>query len=79
MCNHFNIFDFVLLQRVLRDQDDAALLKAYISEWSKFFTQCNYLPLPFGPLETALTTKTAGGNQQKKTAQTEDTIVRKVG
>ena len=35
-------------------QEDQALLKAYIAEWRKFFTQCNYLPMPFGQLETAL-------------------------
>jgi cullin-5 len=29
-------------------------LKAYIAEWRKFFTQCSYLPMPFGQLETAL-------------------------
>ncbi|XP_033635857.1 cullin-5-like [Asterias rubens] len=63
--------------RVLRDQENTALLKAYISEWSKFFTQCNYLPKPFGPLETALTQMSAG-SQQKKNVQNEDTIVRKL-
>ena len=62
---------------MLHDQEDTTLLKAYISEWSKFFTQCNYLPKPFGPLETALTQMNAD-RQQKKTVQSEDTIVRKV-
>lgn len=35
-------------------QEDQALLKAYIAEWRKFFTQCNYLPTPFRQLETSL-------------------------
>ena len=41
-------------ERVLSHQEEQALLKAYIAEWRKFFTQCNYLPMPFGQLETAL-------------------------
>ena len=41
-------------ERVLQHQEEQALLKAYIAEWRKFFTQCGYLPMPFGQLETAL-------------------------
>ena len=41
-------------ERVLSHQEEQALLKAYIAEWRKFFTQCSYLPMPFGQLETAL-------------------------
>ena len=52
------------------------MLKAYIAEWGKFFTQCDYLPKPFGQLETALAGK-AHSTMQKKT-QGEESIVRKV-
>lgn len=38
--------------RVLDQKEEQALLKAYIIEWRKFFTQSNYLPLPFRQLET---------------------------
>lgn len=41
--------------RVLAHRDDQSLLKAYIIEWRKFFTQSNYLPLPFWQLESGLT------------------------
>lgn len=41
-------------ERVLAHQEEQALLKAYIAEWRKFFTQCSYLPMPFGQLEAAL-------------------------
>ncbi|XP_022652014.1 cullin-5-like isoform X2 [Varroa jacobsoni] len=34
-------------KRVLENQEDHALLKAYIREWRRFFAQCGYLPLPF--------------------------------
>ena len=47
-------------ERVLSHQEEQALLKAYIAEWGKFFTQCNYLPMPFGQPETALQGKTSG-------------------
>lgn len=40
--------------RVLMQNEEQALLKAYIVEWRKFFTQSNYLPLPFWQLESAL-------------------------
>ncbi|CAG2053896.1 unnamed protein product [Timema podura] len=33
--------------------------QAYIAEWRKFFTQCNYLPTPFRQLETSLAGKTS--------------------
>lgn len=61
-------------QRVLSHQDDTALLKAYIVEWRKFFTQCDILPKPFCQLEITLMGK-QGSN--KKTTM-EDSIVRKV-
>ena len=41
-------------ERVLSHQEEQALLKAYIAEWRKFFTQCSYLPMPFGQLESAM-------------------------
>ena len=57
-----DILEFIKLaqERVLSHQEEQALLKAYIAEWGKFFTQCNYLPMPFGQLETALQGKTSG-------------------
>ena len=39
-------------QRVLGHLDDAALLRAYIIEWVKFFAQCQYLPKPYMTLAT---------------------------
>ncbi|XP_033117568.1 cullin-5-like [Anneissia japonica] len=74
-----DIIDFIkqAKQRVLQDQDDSALLKAYIKEWGKFFTQCGYLPKPFGQLETSLSNKKTSSSQ-KKASQTEDSIVRKL-
>lgn len=64
------------MQRVLAHQEDQALLKAYIAEWRKFFTQCNYLPTPFRQLETYLAGKTSTSVAQKRTQP--DDIVRKV-
>lgn len=63
------------LQRVLAHQEEQALLKAYIAEWRKFFTQCNYLPTPFRQLETYLAGKSSSGAQKKNQP---DDIVRKV-
>ncbi|XP_053214912.1 cullin-5-like isoform X2 [Panonychus citri] len=57
---------------VLAHHDDQALLKAYVAAWSKFFVQCNYLPLPFTPLMS---------NQKSnnsKTTTIEENIVRKL-
>ena len=63
-------------ERVLSHQEEQALLKAYIAEWRKFFTQCNYLPMPFGQLETALQGKTSGP-VSKKTSN-DESVVRKL-
>ena len=41
----------LLLQRVLQHKEESALLKAYISEWTKYFTQCDHLPKPFQAME----------------------------
>lgn len=62
--------------RVLHNQEDSALLKAYIAEWGKFFTQCDYLPKPFMQLETSLASKTHTPMQKK--TQGEESIVRKL-
>ena len=61
---------------MLSHQEDQALLKAYIAEWRKFFTQCDYLPTPFRQLETSL----AGKNPHNisKKGYEEESIVRKV-
>lgn len=61
-------------QRVLSHQDDTALLKAYIAEWRKFFTQCDILPKPFCQLEITL----MGKQGSNKKSSVEDSIVRKV-
>ncbi|XP_049844915.1 cullin-5 isoform X1 [Schistocerca gregaria] len=73
-----DIMDFIkqAQQRVLAHQEDQALLKAYIAEWRKFFTQCNYLPTPFRQLETALAGKASSSGQKKSTA--DESIVRKL-
>jgi len=73
-----DILDFIKQAqvRVLTHEEDSALLKAYIAEWGKFFTQCDYLPKPFGQLETTLAGK-AHSTMQKKT-QGEESIVRKL-
>ncbi|MCL4124963.1 UNVERIFIED_CONTAM: hypothetical protein GTU68_018983 [Idotea baltica] len=63
-------------ERVLDHHEDQALLKAYISEWRKFFQQCNYLPLPFNQLESALSGKTSTAVSKK--LQNDDSIVRKL-
>lgn len=63
-----------LFQRVLSHQDDTALLKAYIVEWRKFFTQCDILPKPFCQLEITL----MGKQGSNKKSNVEDSIVRKV-
>lgn len=72
-----DILDFIRQAqiRVLAHQEDQALLKAYIAEWRKFFTQCNYLPMPFGQLEATLAGKSAA--TQKK-GQNDESIVRKL-
>jgi len=57
-------------------QEDQALLKSYITEWRKFFTQCNYLPTPFRQLEHSLTGKQIAGS--KKSNVDKDSVVRKV-
>lgn len=46
---HEDIVQFIkqAQSRVLAQRQEEALLKAYIAEWRKFFTQCNYLPTPF--------------------------------
>lgn len=44
--------------RVLAEREEQALLKAYIVEWRKFFTQSNYLPAPFQHLERAMQGRT---------------------
>lgn len=63
-------------QRVLSHQEDQALLKAYIAEWRKFFTQCNYLPTPFRHLETSLAGKATSSGTKKPV--NDESIVRKV-
>ncbi|XP_073989349.1 cullin 5 isoform X1 [Rhodnius prolixus] len=73
-----DIMDFIkrAQQRVLSHQEDQALLKTYIAEWRKFFTQCDYLPTPFRQLETSLAGKTVSSVNKKP--QNEESIVRKL-
>lgn len=56
-------------------QEDQALLKAYITEWRKFFTQCNYLPTPFRQLENTILGVSLSS---KKVIVDNDSLVRKV-
>ncbi|KAM9781154.1 cullin-5 isoform 1-T1 [Syngnathus typhle] len=71
-----DILDFIkqAQARVLSHQDDTALLKAYIVEWRKFFTQCDILPKPFCQLEITL----MGKQGTTKKSNVEDSIVRKL-
>ncbi|OXU18518.1 hypothetical protein TSAR_014513 [Trichomalopsis sarcophagae] len=73
-----DIMDFIkqAQRRVMAHQEEQALLKAYIAEWQKFFTQCNYLPTPFRQLEASLRGKTSSSMQKKN--QPEESIVRKL-
>lgn len=71
--------------RVLAQREDQALLKAYIGEWGKFFTQCNYLPTPFRQLENSInnvskvTTSNASSTQKKNNNNNiEASLVRKL-
>lgn len=65
-------------QRVLTHSEDQALLKAYISEWRKFFDQCSYLPKPFNKVEDSLNALQSNATVPKKN-KSDDNDVRKVG
>lgn len=71
-----------MLFKVLAQREEQALLKAYIAEWRKFFTQCNYLPTPFRQLETALQGKSSSSASVQastsKKNQQDESIVRKL-
>lgn len=55
------------------------MLKAYISEWTKFFEQCVYLPQPFNQLEVSLSGKSGSNTSHHTSRKTqEDSIVKKV-
>lgn len=81
---HQDIIQFIqqAQEKVLSHRQEEALLKAYISEWRKFFTQCSYLPTPFRQLEISLMGKitpcpsTGPSNSSKK--NDESSIVRKL-
>lgn len=75
--------------RVLAQREEQALLKAYITEWRKFFTQCNYLPTPFRQLESSLQGKPSSSSSSSssnaavqsstnKKNQHDESIVRKL-
>ncbi|KAK7494516.1 hypothetical protein BaRGS_00014169 [Batillaria attramentaria] len=74
-----DILDFIkqAQSRVLTHKDESALLRAYIAEWGKFFTQCNYLPKPFNQLEANLLGK-LHSSMPKKTQSGEESLVRKL-
>ncbi|XP_043240835.1 cullin-5-like [Amphibalanus amphitrite] len=61
--------------RIGQHEGEYETLKAYIGEWDRFFTQCSYLPLPFGQLEQALSGKNTNSNKPK---QPHESIVRKL-
>ncbi|XP_035225373.1 cullin-5-like, partial [Stegodyphus dumicola] len=52
--------------KVLRHQEDQALLKAYVAEWTKFYTQCDYFPLPLAQLELIMVGSTSIIKKWKK-------------
>ncbi len=60
----------------MQNQEDTALLKAYIYEWSNFVESSAFLPQPFFPLESLLVGKhhLSGPNKRK----IQDSTVRKV-
>lgn len=70
--------------RVLAHREDQALLKAYIAEWGKFFTQCNYLPTPFRQLENSIniskvaSSNTSNAQKKNNNNNNEDSLVRKL-
>ncbi|XP_032235365.1 cullin-5 [Nematostella vectensis] len=64
-----SLFIHQVQERVLQHQDDHSLLKAYISQWAKFFTQCSYLPKPFATLESNLQGKAGGGASKRPLAE----------
>ncbi|XP_021958442.1 cullin-5 [Folsomia candida] len=74
-----NIADFIrqAQQRVLTHSEDQALLKAYISEWRKFFDQCSYLPKPFNKVEDSLNALPNNSAVTKK-HKSDDNDVRKL-
>ncbi|KAK3740407.1 hypothetical protein QZH41_009466, partial [Actinostola sp. cb2023] len=59
------IFIKQVQERVLRHEEDHSLLKAYNTEWKKFFTQCDYLPKPFSTLESNLQGKAGSGSSKR--------------
>lgn len=73
--NYIKLFCF--FQRVLQHKEESALLRAYIAEWGKFFTQCDYLPKPFTQLEANLMGK-LHSSMPKKSQAPDESLVRKV-
>ncbi|XP_076445369.1 cullin-5-like isoform X2 [Babylonia areolata] len=76
---HKDINDFIThaKRKVQTHKDESALLRAYIAEWGKFFTQCGYLPKPFNQLEANLLGK-LHSSMPKKTQTGEESLVRKL-
>ncbi|KAI1294911.1 Cullin-5 [Halotydeus destructor] len=74
-----DILDFIhqAQLQVMAHQEDQALLKSYIAAWRKFFSQCGFLPMPFGQLETSLLQKSSSSNNKKPVTE-EASIVRKL-
>ncbi|XP_018328202.1 cullin-5 [Agrilus planipennis] len=81
---HDDIVEFIkqAQARVLAQREEQALLKVYIAEWRKFFTQCNYLPTPFKLLEQTLQGKTSGATTMQGTTtkknQDDESLVKKL-
>jgi cullin 5 len=87
-----SILEYILSVKdeILKHENDEALLRAYISLWTKFSDQTNYLPLPFATMETNANTNNNSStnklissvlldqdNKQSK-AKTPDSFVRKL-
>ncbi|CAG7666144.1 unnamed protein product [Allacma fusca] len=76
-----NITEFIgqAQLRVLAHAEDQALLKAYITEWRKFFEQCGYLPKPFIQVELSLNNHTTSSSStMPKKHKNDDSDVRKL-
>uniref|UniRef100_A0A1A9VBC5 Cullin-5 n=1 Tax=Glossina austeni TaxID=7395 RepID=A0A1A9VBC5_GLOAU len=71
-CLRTDIVEFIVnAQRKVQSQrGEQALLMTYIVEWRKFFTQSNYLPLPFRQLEHSFQSKVPSSSSATSSAST---------
>uniref|UniRef100_A0A1A9WJC8 Cullin-5 n=1 Tax=Glossina brevipalpis TaxID=37001 RepID=A0A1A9WJC8_9MUSC len=71
-CLRTDIVEFIVnAQRKVQNQrGEQALLMTYIVEWRKFFTQSNYLPLPFRQLEHSFQSKVPSSSSATSSTST---------